>query len=48
MISDKQIAKFQQLWKKHFGEEISKEEAIDKGTRLKNLMRAIWMPTDNN
>lgn len=46
MISDKQITKFQQLWKKHYGEEISREEAAEKGTRLLNLMRAIWVPTD--
>lgn len=44
MISEKQIAKFQALWKMHFNESISREEAIEKGTRLINLMRAIWIP----
>lgn len=43
MISEKQIAKFQILWRKHFNEEISRDEAIEKGTRLLNLMRAIWI-----
>ena len=46
MLSDKQITSFQLLWKKNFGEEISKEEAYNQGIRLVNLMRVICRPNN--
>jgi len=44
-IEDKQIEKFQDLYKKHFGEEISKEDALDRGARLVRLIEEISKST---
>ncbi len=40
-ISDKHILEFQALWKKHFGTEITKEQALEKGLRLIRLVEII-------
>ncbi len=39
MLEDGEIKKFQTLYKKHFGEEISKEEAVRKGLKLIRLIQ---------
>ena len=42
MLSDEQITKFQMLYKKHFGKEISRDKAYEKGLRLIRLIRLIY------
>ncbi len=37
-LTDEHIAEFQMLYKKHFGVDISKAEALEKGIRLIRLM----------
>jgi len=44
MLSDEQIRKFQMLYKKHFGKEISQEEAYEKGAKLIRLVELIYKP----
>ena len=44
MLSDEQIRKFQMLYKKHFGKEISREEAYEKGVKLVRLVELIYKP----
>ena len=43
-LSDKMIKKFQILYKEHFGIEISKKEAYEKGIKLVQLMKLIYKP----
>ena len=40
-LADEHIAEFQALWKKHYGIEITKEQALEKGLRLIRLLEAI-------
>ena len=40
-ISDNHILEFQTLYKKHFGIEITKEQALEKGLRLIRLVEAV-------
>ena len=40
-ISDKHILEFQMLYQKHFGTEITKEQALEKGLRLIRLVEAV-------
>jgi hypothetical protein len=40
-ISDKQIKKFQILYKKKFGEDISKQDALDQGIKLVRLVEVV-------
>ena len=44
MLSEEQIIKFQALYKKHFGKEISREEARRSGTQLIRLIQLIYKP----
>lgn len=44
MLTDKQITQFQQIYRKRFGKEISREEAQEKGIKLVNLMRVVYSP----
>jgi len=44
MLSDKAIKEFQNIWKKEFGESISKDKAVERGTKLVNLFRVIYRP----
>lgn len=37
-LADEHLAEFQMLYKKHFGVDISKAEALEKGIRLIRLM----------
>ena len=44
VLSDEDIAKFQQLYKNQYGTEISKEEAYEQGIKLVRLMSLIYKP----
>ena len=43
-LSDKDIASFQALYKKRFGKDIDKKEALEQGTKLVRLMQLIYKP----
>lgn len=44
MLSKEQIAKFQALYRNHFGREISQEEAYEKGAKLVRLVELTYRP----
>lgn len=44
MLSDERIAQFQAIYKKHFGKEISREDALEQGTKLIRMMELIYKP----
>lgn len=44
MISDKQLEKFQKIWEEQFGEKISRAKALEEGTKLINLVGAVYEP----
>jgi len=44
MLTDDQIKKFQALYKKRFGKEISKEAALEQGVKLVRLMEIVYRP----
>lgn len=41
MLTEKQVLKFQRIYKERFGKEISKKEAYEQGIKLVNLMQII-------
>ena len=43
-LTEEDITKFQRLYKKHFGEEISREQAHEEGIKLVRLMQLIYKP----
>ena len=46
VLSDEQIREFQEIYKEHFGTEISKEEAYENGTKLLRLISLLYHPVD--
>lgn len=44
MISEEQITKYQEIYKNHFGKEISREEAYEQGIKLIRLIEIIYKP----
>ena len=44
MLTGEQIAKYQSIYKKSFGREISKEEAYEQGSKLIRLIELIYKP----
>ncbi|MHA1657522.1 MAG: hypothetical protein ACTSUT_00145 [Promethearchaeota archaeon] len=46
MLSNKQITEFQILYQRHFGKEISREEAYDKAIKLVNLIKVVCCPNN--
>ena len=40
-LTDEHIVEFQMLYRKHFGKEISKEDALAKGIRLIRLVEIV-------
>lgn len=40
-LTDEHIAEFQMLYRRHFGVDISKDEALEKGLRLIRLMELV-------
>ena len=43
-LTEEEITKFQTLYKKHFGKEISREQAYEEGVKLLRLMQLIYKP----
>lgn len=43
-LSDEHIARFQELYLKRFGKEISREDAQKKGAKVLRLMALIYRP----
>jgi len=48
MLSSKQITKFQELYEKHFGKKIDRDEVCEKGAKLIRLMELIYRPMTKN
>jgi len=44
MLSNEQITKFQDLYKKRFNEEISREKAYEQSVKLIRLVELIYQP----
>lgn len=44
MLSDKQITKYQTLYKNRFGKEIGRKEAYEQGAKLIRLVELIYKP----
>jgi len=44
MLSDDQIKQFQSLYKNRFGKKISREEALEQGSKLLRLVELIYHP----
>lgn len=44
MLSKKAIEDFKALYKKHFGKDISTEEALKRGENLLTLYKAVYKP----
>lgn len=47
-LSTQQVEKFQELYLRHFDEEISDSDAYEKGERLIELIRLIRKPPNRN
>ena len=48
MLTEDQIKEFQQIYKNQFNKEISKEEALEQGTKLLTLMKILVDNYKNN
>lgn len=46
MLTDKEITKYQKIYKKRFGKEISKKDALEQGMKLITLIKTIYKPND--
>lgn len=44
MLSDEQITKYQEIYKKYYGKEISREDALEQGIKLVRLIELIYKP----
>ena len=44
MINKEHLQKFKDLYLKHFGEELSDQEALESTTKLVRLMKVIYRP----
>lgn len=44
MLSDERITSYQKLYKDEFGKEISREDALEQGTKLIRMMELIYKP----
>ena len=44
MLSEQDVTNFQTLFKKEFGTEISREEALEEGLKLVGLMTNVYQP----
>lgn len=45
-LSDEKVIEFQNLYKEHFGEEISKKDACEQGIKLLQLISVLYRPKD--
>ncbi len=48
VLSDEKIKEFQELYKEHFGVEISKADAYENGTKLLRLISLIYRPIEQD
>jgi hypothetical protein len=44
MLTDEQVSKFQDIYRKRFGKEISRADALEKGIKLVRMMEIIYKP----
>lgn len=44
MLSDEHLKKYQAIYKKRYGKEISRADALEQGTKLINLLKIIYKP----
>lgn len=44
LLSDTHILEFQEMYRNHFGKELSKEEAYDKAIKLIELVEIAYQP----
>ena len=44
ILSDEKIIEFQNLYKEHFGIDLSKAEAYEQGMKLLNLVSIVYRP----
>ena len=44
MLNTEQITSFQALYKRHFGYELSQQEALEKGLQLMRLVEILYKP----
>lgn len=44
MLTNEQVRKFQEIYKKRFGKEIFYEEALSQGIKLINLVKNVYKP----
>lgn len=44
MLKDEQIKKFQEIYKNRFGKEISREDVLERGSKLVRLMEIVYQP----
>lgn len=47
-LAEEQIVKFQKLYKEHFGIELDRKEAYNKGASLLRLVQMIYKPMTEN
>lgn len=45
-LSDEKVIEFQNLYKEHFGKEISKKDACEQGIKLLQLISILYRPKD--
>jgi len=48
MLTSDEVKKFKEIYKKNFGEELSDQEALEKGMKLVNLMKAVYGPENKD
>jgi len=50
MLTEKQVLKFQRIYKERFGKQISKKEAYEQGIKLVSLLQIIIsdLPNENS
>lgn len=44
VLTDEDITRFQELYKSHFGAEISRADAYEQGVKLMRLMSLVYQP----
>lgn len=47
-MQEKHVNKFKEIYKKHFGKELSREEALEKCLKLTRLMELLLEPANEN